>query len=70
METIEIIPLSGIKINEKTIPLSATRQEVESLLGTPYAEHSHSCYYFHNELRFDFDENSTVKYIEFREFDS
>lgn len=65
METIEIIPLSGIKINEKTIPLSATRQEVESLLGTPYAEHSHSCYYFHNELRFDFDENSTVKYIEF-----
>lgn len=45
METIEIIPLSGIKINEKTIPLSATRQEVESLLGTPYAEHSHSCYY-------------------------
>lgn len=65
MDTIEIIPLSGIKINEKTIPLSATRQEVESLLGTPYAEHNHSCYYFHNELRFDFDENNTVKYIEF-----
>ncbi len=33
MDNVEIIPLEGIKFNDVTIPLSASRKDVESLLG-------------------------------------
>ena len=65
METIELIPLSGIRYKDKMIALTATPQEVETLLGAPYARHHHSLYYFQNELRFDFDKNDKLQYIEF-----
>lgn len=65
METIELIPLSGIRYRDKMIALTATPQEVETLLGAPYARHHYSLYYFQNELRFDFDKNDKLQYIEF-----
>ncbi len=65
MDNIEIIPLEGIKFNDVTIPLSASREYVESLLGVPYGRHENSLFYFHNELRFDFDNNDRVTFIEF-----
>lgn len=59
MDNIEIIPLEGIKFNDVTIPLSASRKYVESLLGVPYGRHENSLFYFHNELRFDSDNNES-----------
>ncbi len=58
METIELIPLSGIRYRDKMIALTATPQEVETLLGAPYARHHYSLYYFQNELH----ENGLVAY--------
>ncbi len=51
METAELIPLSGIQIQDKTIALSSTRREVEALLGAPFSSHQNSLYYFQNEVR-------------------
>ena len=65
METAELIPLSGIQIQDKTIALSSTRREVEALLGAPYSSHKNSLYYFQNEVRFDFDANDRLNFIEF-----
>ena len=65
METAELIPLSGIQIQDKTIALSSTRREVEALLDTPYSSHQNSLYYFQNEVRFDFDANDRLNFIEF-----
>ncbi|HCL03206.1 MAG TPA: hypothetical protein DHW61_12500 [Lachnoclostridium phytofermentans] len=65
MENIEIIPLVGINFNDKIIALSSSRENVESLLGAPYGIREKSLYYFNNDLRFDFDENGKVEFIEF-----
>lgn len=65
MENVEIIPLTGIKIDDKIISLSTLRENVEDLLGAPCRTWKNSLYYFNNELRFDFDENGRVDFIEF-----
>ncbi len=57
-------PLEGICWNEYSISLENTKKEVEKVLGQPdIVENSY--YYFDNELRFDFDNNEKVKFIEF-----
>lgn len=65
MGNIEIIPLIGMVLNDIRIALSASRQEVENLLGKPYGEWKSSWFYFNNELRFDFNEDDKVEFIEF-----
>lgn len=65
MQNITLIPLSGIELNGITIPLSASRKEVKNVLGEPYETLENSLFYFHNELRFDFDNDGKVNYIEF-----
>ncbi len=65
MEQIEIIPLVGIKLNDKNIALSVSREEIKSLLGEPCVEREDTLFYFDNELRFDFDKSGKVEFIEF-----
>lgn len=65
MEKIKIIPLVGIEFNGAAIGLSSSRQDVKNLLGEPYYTANDSLFYFENELRFDFDDEGKVEFIEF-----
>ena len=40
-------------------------EDVKNLLGEPYSTRDDSLYYFNNELRFDFDDDGKVEFIEF-----
>lgn len=51
METAELIPLSGIQIQDKTIALSSTRREVEALLGAPFP--ATKIHYITSKTKFD-----------------
>ena len=62
--TFTIKPLEGIEWNGKKIPLGSSKKDIENILGQPDTEEA-SFYYFENELRFDFDKNGTVEFIEF-----
>ena len=65
MQNIKIIPLAGIELNEVTIALSSSREHVKNLLGEPYGTWKSSLFYFNNELRFDFDNDGNLSFIEF-----
>lgn len=65
MEKIKIIPLVGIEFNDVTVALSSSQEDVKSLLGEPYSTGEKSLFYFNNELRFDFDNDGKVEFIEF-----
>lgn len=62
--TFNIKPLEGIKWNGQNIPLGSSKKEVEDVFGQPEIMEG-SYYYFESELRFDFDKNETVEFIEF-----
>lgn len=64
MNYIEIIPLSGIKYNDKLITFAHSKENVRDILGTP-SEIRSSWYYFNNELRFDFDDDGNIIFVEF-----
>lgn len=61
---IKIKPLEGIEWNENFISLQCSKEAVEQLLGKPdILENSY--YYFNNELRFDFNDENELEFIEF-----
>lgn len=62
---IEIIPLVGIILKEKKVCLLNSKETVVSVLGEPCLVYENEYYYYNNELRFDFDENGKVEFIEF-----
>jgi hypothetical protein len=62
---IEVIPLVGIKWDDKIISLMDSRQTIENVLGKPYATHKNAYYYFDNQLRFDFNDMNAIEFIEF-----
>ena len=64
-DMIEIIPLTGISIGDQRITLSDPKASVEAALGKPHETRKNSFYYFQNELRFDFDAQGFVEFIEF-----
>lgn len=61
---VEIIPLIGIKIGNKSINFLYSKEEVKLVLGRPYSVHRNSYYYFNNELRIDFNKRGLVEFIE------
>ena len=65
MQKIKIIPLVGIVFDDMTIALYSSCEDVKNLLGEPYSTWDDSLYYFNNELRFDFDDDGKVEFIEF-----
>lgn len=60
---IEIIPLTGIIIDDVTIKLGMKKSQVIEALGNGVQEHRH--FYYDNELAFDYDANDCVEFIEF-----
>lgn len=64
-DKIEIIPLVGITYGEKRICLLDSKETVIAILGEPYSVYENKYYYCRNELRFDFDKNGDVEFIEF-----
>ncbi len=61
---IEIIPTEGITFGGTRILLGNSKAKVEAALGAPERV-KNSFYYFDNELRFDFDGDGKVEFIEF-----
>lgn len=59
-----INPLESIELDGKKIMLGCSREDVKSILGKPHIFES-SYYYFENEIRFDFDRNNKLEFIEF-----
>lgn len=59
-----INPLESIQFDGKKIPLKCSREFVESILGEPHINEV-SYYYFENNLRFDFNKNNELEFIEF-----
>ena len=57
-------PLEGIEWNGNFISLGCSKTEVEGVFGNPQLV-GQSYYYFQNELRFDFDKNGKLEFIEF-----
>ena len=60
-----IKPLEGIEWEHKAIALGASQSSIIEILGRPENAIGISFYYYESELRFDFDENQCVKFIEF-----
>lgn len=58
-----IKPLECIEFDGRKIPLDCTREFVERFLGKPSVMES-SYYYFDNEIRFDFDKDNRLEFIE------
>lgn len=61
---IKIKPLEGIAWNGRSVPLKCSREAVGQVFGKPDVW-KNSYYYFENELRFDFDDNGELEFIEF-----
>ncbi len=65
MDNIVLLPLEGLNFAGKTIPLKALRGDVENLMGSCGKSVENSLYYFGSELRFDFDGDGRLEFIEF-----
>lgn len=67
VKKVMVTPLVGIELDGATIALSATREDVEGALGKGEASQAdpQRLYYFESELRFDFDGDDRVEFIEF-----
>lgn len=70
---IEIYPLIGIKVNKINLELGMSRNELVSALGYPetifenmeFAPDITQLYYYESELRFDFNKENKLAFIEF-----
>lgn len=65
MIEIDIKPLEGVVINGSEIRLGASQSDVRTVMGEPYSTGKNSLYFCDNEVRFDFDNNGRVEFIEF-----
>ena len=65
MEKIKLIPLVGMEFSDAKIALASSQKDVKNLFGEPYSTRNHSLFYFNNELRFDFDDDGSIEFIEF-----
>lgn len=69
---IELFPLDKLVINDTDIYLGKSKNQFIKLLGEPEAVHKNwdgdgDCYYYFNsELMFDCDNDSNIRYIEFK----
>lgn len=62
---VTVIPLTGIQFGESLLEFNMTGSEVKEILGEPQYVRERQWYYFHSELRIDFDEDNIVEFIEF-----
>lgn len=58
-----IKPLEGIILDNKTIKLGMSKEEVISILGKGELENRH--FYYNREVAIDYDEKNTIEFIDF-----
>lgn len=62
--SLELRPLEGLRLGEQLLPLSASKEQAEALLGPAEVIHGSRWYYAENELRLDFDKTGRLEFIE------
>lgn len=59
-----LIPLTGMEWNGQAVRFGDGREAVEQILGAPETVRGAHCYYFKSDLRFDFDDEGKLEFIE------
>ena len=62
---LELLPLEGLRLGEQLLPLAASKEQAEALLGPTESANNKAWYYAENELRLDFDQSDRLEFIEF-----
>ena len=62
---LELLPLEGLRLGDTLLPLAASKEQVEALLGPTESANNRAWYYAENELRLDFDQSDRLEFIEF-----
>ena len=62
---LELIPLEGLRLGNTLLPLSASKEQVETLLGPAEVVHGSRWYYVKSDLSVSFDPSGQVEFIEF-----
>ena len=62
---LELLPLEGLRLGDQLLPLAASKEQVEALLGPAEVVHGSRWYYAKNDLSVSFDPSGKVEFIEF-----
>ena len=62
---LELLPLKGLRLGDQLLPLSASKEQAEALLGPAEEFQGDQWYYAESELRLDFDQSGRLEFIEF-----
>ena len=62
---LELLPLEGLRLGDTLLPLAASKEQAEALLGPTESANNRAWYYAENELRLDFDQSDRLEFIEF-----
>ena len=62
---LELLPLEGLRLGEQLLPLAASKEQAEALLGPAEEFQGDQWYYAESELRLDFDQSGRLEFIEF-----
>ena len=62
---LELLPLKGLRLGDQLLPLSASKAQVEALLGPAETVRKNRWYYLKSELSVSFDPTDQVEFIEF-----
>ena len=54
---LELLPLEGLRLGDTLLPLAASKEQAEALLGPTESANNRAWYYAENELRLDFDQS-------------
>lgn len=63
--SLELLPLEGLRLGDQLLPLSASKEQAEALLGPAEELQGDQWYYAESELRLDFDQSGRLEFIEF-----
>ena len=63
--SLELLPLEGLRLGDQLLPLSASKEQAEALLGPAEEFQGDQWYYAESELRLDFDQSGRLEFIEF-----
>lgn len=62
---LELLPMEGLRLGEQLLPLAASKEQAEALLGPAEEFQGDQWYYAESELRLDFDQSGRLEFIEF-----
>ena len=62
---LELLPLEGLRLGDTLLPLAASKEQAEALLGPAEVVHGSRWYYVKSDLSVSFDPSGQVEFIEF-----